>query len=123
MTITGYITAKSTACTLADDFSVSEYMLDIGFTFVNEGFILNNRISLSCSEVPDGVMLAIDPYGRIICKFNSTADSDSVIKLKIETIDEESYECIITFGTLFNSVVGDDLVFTEIQDEGGEGGE
>lgn len=120
MSITAYITSVSRSCRLSSGTAV-DVIFDIGFTFVNYGIILNNGISLSSAEVPDGVIIAVDPYGRIFGKIDNTSEPESRVKLVLD-YSGESFECEISLHDLSSANVTKDYEFTEIQDEGGGGG-
>lgn len=125
MGIIAYITSVSRSCRLSSGTAV-DVIFDIGFTFVNDGIgdgiILNNGISLSSAEVPDGVIIAVDPYGRIFGKIGNSSDPGSRVKLVLD-YSGDSFECEISLHDLSSANVSKDYEFTEIQDEGGGGGE
>lgn len=122
MGIIAYITSESRSCALDKEFNILEYMFDIGFTIVeDEERILNNGVSLSIKEAPDGAIIGVDPYGRIIGKIPSTVSIDSNIKLALD-YNGVLFEANIELESLLKDDVGAGFDFTKIQDEGGEGG-
>jgi len=123
MSITAFITSVSRSCTLDKEFNPLEYMFDIGFTICDDQKqILNNGLSLSISEAPDGVIIGVDPYGRIIGKGSFPGGLNSNVKLVLDNAGV-LFEATIAISTLVKVNVGEDFEFTEIQDVGGgEGG-
>lgn len=119
MGIIAYITSESRSCKLDKEFNILEHMFDIGFTIVeDEQRILNNGVSLSIKEAPDGTIIGVDPYGRIIAKIPRTVRNiDSVIKLALD-YNGVLFEAKITLESLLRDNVGTGFDFTKIQDEG-----
>lgn len=122
MAINAYITSDSWACTLDNDFNATDKWFDRGLTFVKDGKILNNLVSLSISEAPDGCVIGVDPYGRIIGRIPSSVDPNSGIKLSL-VYNNVEFECELAILPFIYLNLGDAIDFDEIQDEGGEGGE
>lgn len=121
MSIKAYITSVSKSCRLSPG-TIVDAIFDIGFTFVNGGIILNNGISLSSAEVPDDVIIAVEPYGRIFGKINKGVKPESSVKLVLD-YNGSLFDCKIPSEDLALANLGADFEFTEIQDEGGGGGE
>jgi len=127
MSIKAYITSESRECVLDSSFSVINLGFDLGFTFVDNDAILNNGISLSCTEVPDGAIISIDPYGRIIGKIvDMGVLQDKTVKPKVKLALNKNgtlYEDDFPLGAIVSAAPGFYSEFTEIQDVGGgEGG-
>lgn len=117
MGIIAYITSESRSCKLDKEFNILEHMFDIGLTIVeDEQRILNNGVSLSITEAPDGAIIGVDPYGRIIGKTPSTVSIGSNIKLVLD-YNGVLFEAKITLESLLKDEVGVGFDFTKIQDE------
>lgn len=115
MSIKAYITSESRTATFDGSFNVTKYSFDRGFTFVDDGVIINNNISMSISEAPEGVIAGVDHYGRIIGKIPVSATPTSLIKLVI-TYNGNEFVCENTILAFRNFNIGEALDFDPVQD-------